>query len=184
MSKKVLVPIADGTEELEAVTLINVLRRAGAMVTVASVGEKQVTASRGVKIVADSLITDCAKERYDLIALPGGMPGAENLRDSKPLEKLLKQQHAQGRMIGAICASPAVVLASHGLVPKVRATCYPSFLEKMTGAEKVKEPVVVDGAFVTSQGPGTALAFALKLVDLLFGEQKAREVAGAMLVKL
>jgi 4-methyl-5(b-hydroxyethyl)-thiazole monophosphate biosynthesis len=112
------------------------------------------------------------------------MPGAENLRDSKPLEKLLKQQRSQDRMIGAICASPAVVLASHGLVADVRATCYPSMTEQLTGAKKVKEPVVVDRNCITSQGPGTALPFALKIVELLFGEQKAREVAAAMLFKL
>lgn len=181
MSKKVLIPIADGTEELEAVTLIDVLRRAQVSVTVASVGALQVTASRGVKIVADCLITDCLGETYDLIVLPGGIPGAENLRDSNPLERLLTQQQEQGRMIGAICASPAVVLASHGLVSEIRATCYPSFMDKMTGAKKVDEPVVVDGLCVTSQGPGTALAFSLKLVELLSGEERAKEAAAAML---
>lgn len=181
MSKKALIPIANGTEELEAVTLIDVLRRAEVSVIVASVGELQVTASRGVKLVADALISECVDETYDLIVLPGGIPGAENLRDSKVLESLLKEQQAQGRMIGAICASPAVVLATHGLVSNTRATCYPSFLDQLSGAEKVEEAVVVDGLCVTSQGPGTALAFSLKLVELLAGKDKAKDVADAML---
>ena len=98
MSKKVLVPIADGIEEIEAVCIIDVLRRAGADVTVASVDGLQVTASRGVKLVADVLITECADRIYDLIALPGGMPGAEHLRDSKELIGILKQQQKKGRL--------------------------------------------------------------------------------------
>ena len=182
MSKKVLVPIADGTEELEAVTLIDVLRRADISVTVASVAEQQITASRGVKIVADCLITDCVDETFDLVVLPGGIPGAENLRDSRPLEQILKRQADEKRMIGAICASPAVVLASHGLVKNKRATCYPSFVDQLSGAENVQEAVVVDGLCVTSQGPGTALPFALKLVELLAGEKVSKDVAAAMLV--
>ena len=180
--KKVLVPIANGTEELEAVTIIDVLRRADAMVTVASVGELRITASRGVQIVADCLIADCLDTVYDCIALPGGMPGAENLRDSKALKRLLVEQRRNGRMVGAICASPAVVLAHHGLLSDVRATCYPSFLERMPDTKKAGEPVVVDGNCITSQGPGTALAFSLKLVALLFGETKEQRVANAMLV--
>jgi len=94
MSKQVLVPIADGTEELEAVCIIDVLRRAGASVTVASVGDLQITASRGVKLVADQKIADCVADKYDLIVLPGGIPGAEHLRDSKELEILLRQPNA------------------------------------------------------------------------------------------
>ena len=116
MDKKVLVPIADGTEEIEAVTLIDVLRRAGVQVTVASVSALQVTASRGVKLVADKLIADCKNEPYDLIVLPGGMPGAEHLRDCTALIALLKAQQQGGKLYGAICASPAVALAPHGLL--------------------------------------------------------------------
>jgi 4-methyl-5(b-hydroxyethyl)-thiazole monophosphate biosynthesis len=184
MSKKVLIPIADGTEELEAVTLVDVLRRAEMDVTVASVGALQVTASRGVNIVADCIIDDCLDETYDMIVLPGGIPGAENLRDSKALEQLLRKQHEAHRMIGAICASPAVVLATHGLVSNTKATCYPSFMEKLTGARKVDSPVVTDKTLVTSQGPGTALAFSLKIVGLLLGKESAEGVAKAMLTSV
>jgi 4-methyl-5(b-hydroxyethyl)-thiazole monophosphate biosynthesis len=180
MSKQVLVPIADGTEELEAVCIIDVLRRAGASVTVASVGDMQITASRGVKLVADKRIADCVDELYDLIVLPGGIPGAEHLRDSRELEMLLRQQQEQGRWYGAICASPAVVLQHHKLLGQRRATCYPTYMDKLENADTDASQVVVDENCVTSRGPGTALAFSLKLVELLYGEEKAKEVAEAM----
>lgn len=181
MSKKVLVAIADGTEELEAVTIIDVLRRAGADLTVASVGDKQITASRRVKIVADALISDCLEESYDLIVLPGGIPGADNLRDSKELIELVKAQAESGGLYAAICASPAVVLNFHGLLDDKKATCYPTMLEELPNGEDTK--VVVDGNCITSQGPATALEFALKLVEVLFGREKSDEVAQAMLAK-
>ncbi len=182
MSKKVLVPIADGTEEIEAVCIIDTLRRAGADVTVASVDQLQVTASRGVKLVADALIADCTAQTYDCIALPGGMPGAEHLRDSAELIAMLKKQKAAGSLYAAICASPAVVLHPHGLLEGLKATCYPSFRNKLDPPHASDERVVVDGNCVTSQGPGTAIEFALKLVELLFGRREAHEVADAMLV--
>lgn len=182
MAKKVLVPIADGSEEIEAVCIIDTLRRAEADVTVASVGGRQVTASRGVKIEADVLIGDCVGQTYDCIALPGGMPGAEHLRDSSDLIGMLKEQKQSGRLYAAICASPAVALKPHGLLDGVKATSYPSFRDRLDPASASDERVVVDGNCVTSQGPGTAIEFAGKLVEILFGPDKAREVVGAMLV--
>ena len=125
MSPKVLIAIADGIEELEAVTVIDVLRRAQADVTVAGVSGKQITASRGVKIIADALISECIDETYDLIVLPGGLPGAENLRDSIELTNMLKKQADSDRLYAAICASPAYILQQHGLLKGRRATCYP-----------------------------------------------------------
>jgi len=182
MAKKVLVPIADGTEEIEAVCIVDTLRRAGAEVTVASVsGSLQITASRGVKIVADAFIAECSDKAYDLVVLPGGMPGATNLRDSKELAEILKHQQQQGRLYGAICASPAVVFEHHGLIGTHKATCYPSFAKELQNP--ADSPVVVDGTLVTSQGPGTAIEFALKLVELLFDKAKTAEIAKAMLVR-
>jgi len=182
MVKKVLVPIADGSEEIEAVCIIDTLRRAGAEVTVASVDKLQVTASRGVKLVADALIADCTSQTYDAIALPGGMPGAEHLRDSTLLIDMLKKQKQAGRLYGAICAAPAVALRPHGLIEKVHATCFPALRSKLDPAYASNERVVVDGNCVTSQGPATAIEFALKLVELLFGPTKAQEVGAAMLI--
>lgn len=184
MSKTVLVPIANGIEELEAVTIIDTLVRAGAEVTVASVQDDlAVTASRGTKLVADAPIEVCSSNKYDLIVLPGGLPGAEHLRDCDTLTAMLKQQNCHGRLYAAICASPAFVLASHGLIGDKRATCYPSMVDKLGDNGTDKERVVVDGNCITSQGPGTALEFSLKLVEVLFGESTYLEVAGAMLFK-
>jgi 4-methyl-5(b-hydroxyethyl)-thiazole monophosphate biosynthesis len=181
MIKKVLVPIADGIEELEAVTIIDILRRAEIDVTVASVGTRQITASRGVKIVTDALIADCVNEVYDLIVLPGGLPGADNLRDSAELTRMLKDQAASDRLYAAICASPACVLKAHGLLKDKKATCYPSMQSQLPNSQT--DNVVVDGNCITSQGPATAMEFALKLVELLAGADIANEIAKALLAK-
>ncbi len=182
MAINVLVPVADGIEEIEAVCIIDVLRRADVSVTVASVGALQVTASRGVKIVADSLIADCTGIVYDLIALPGGMPGAEKLRDSDELLSLLNAQKLEGRFYAAICASPAVVLQYHGLLGSLRATCHPFFVDRLDNKGAIESRVVVDGYCITSRGAGTALEFALKLVEVLMGKGKAEEIAGSMVI--
>lgn len=176
MEKKVLVPVAQGTEEMEAVTIIDVLRRAGAQVTVASVDQITIKASKGLEFKADCLIKDCMDEDYDLIALPGGIPGAQNLRDSKELEGLLKRQAEQKRFYAAICASPAVVLHHYGLVTPGKVTCFPSFTQFIDNGNTVAENVVVDNNCITSKGAGTACEFALKLVELLYSEEKTNEV--------
>ncbi len=184
MEKSVLVPVANGIEEMETVTTVDVLRRAGADVTVASVGDLQITASRGVVLVADQRIEECADTEFDLIALPGGMPGAENLRDSKPLEKLLKRQAEEKKLYAAICASPAVVLAHHGLLKSRFATCHPGFTDRLEQDRFRESEVVVDENCITSRGPGTALTFALKLVEILYSREKAEEVAAPMVTRL
>ena len=181
MATNILVAIADGSEELEAVTIIDVLRRAGAKVTVASVNALNITASRGVKLVADAQIDQCTGKEYDCIVLPGGMPGAEHLRDSTPLIDLLKVQKQRGRWYAAICAAPAVVLAHHHLLPNY-ATCYPSMADKLPNSEKAGQRVVVEDRCITSQGPATAMDFALELVRQLIGADRAASVAEAMLV--
>lgn len=183
MDKKVLVPVADGTEEIEAVTIIDILRRAGVQVTVASVSKLGVTASRKVKIVADKLIADCKNELFDLIVLPGGMPGAEHLRDCETLVTMLKAQKKAGRLYGAICASPAVALAPHGLLDGKRATCYPGMQENLPNRDAAGQRVVIDGTCVTSQGPGTAMEFAVELIRQLLGDEKADAVAKPLLMK-
>ncbi|MGD2089163.1 MAG: DJ-1/PfpI family protein [Candidatus Aminicenantes bacterium] len=182
MSKKVLVPIADGSEEIEAVGIIDILRRAGAEVTVASVDDLQITASRGVRITADCLISDCTDQTFDLIALPGGMPGAEHLRDSTELVDMLKKQRETGRLYAAICASPAVVFQPHGLLAGKKATCHPGRKDTLENKEAADSRVVVDGNCITSQGPGTAMEFALKLVELLLGKEKMKEVEGPLVM--
>lgn len=185
-SKKVLVPVADGTEPMEAVITIDVLRRSGADVTVASVekGKICVDACWGVKIVADSLIFDASDDQFDLIALPGGMPGSATLRDSEVLEGMVRKHVKDGGFISAICAAPAVALGSWGLLRGLKATCYPSFMEKLSSdAIAMESRVVHDGQAITSRGPGTAIEFSLALVEQLYGKDKAQEVAGAMVMR-
>ena len=181
MEKTVLVPVADGTEELEAVAIIDILRRAGAAVTVASVsGRRRITASRGVVIEADELIGNCVNQDYDLVVLPGGIPGAERLRDSAALIDLLKRQRQKAGLYGAICASPAVVLEHHGLLAGRQATCHPGFADRLTDQTRVDETVVVDGTCITSRGAGTAVAFALALVERLVGKTSRDNVAASL----
>ena len=186
MSKTVLVPIADGSEEIETTCITDTLTRFGASVTIASVMPDErltCTMSRGIKVVADCTIAEAVTKDWDLVVLPGGMPGAEHLRDSEPLIKLLKQQKSAGKMYGAICAAPAVALASHDLlVEGGAATCYPAppFREKLPQVSE--DAVVVTDNLLTSQGPGTALVFALQLGENLFGKAKRDEIAKQMLV--
>ncbi|CAM9377004.1 unnamed protein product [Scytosiphon promiscuus] len=183
-TKHVLVPVADGSEEIESVTIIDTLVRAGAAVTVASVGsDVEVTCSRGVKIKADCKIAECETREWDAVVCPGGMPGAVNLKENKTLEGILKRQDSNGRIIAAICAAPAVVLASHGLLAGKEATCYPASVFTAKIPQLVDKNVVVDGNLITSQGPATSMAFALQLVDSLFGQAKAEEIAQGMLFK-
>ncbi|CAK7327687.1 unnamed protein product [Dovyalis caffra] len=185
-TKKVLVPIANGTEPIEAVITIDVLRRGGADVTVASI-EKQirVDASHGVKLVADSLLSKCSDAVFDLITLPGGMPGATNFKSCQLLEKLVKKQAEDGKLYAAVCASPAVVFGSWGLLNGLKATCYPGFMDelKSSGATAVESRVQEEGNVVTSRGPGTTMEFAVALVEKLLGKEKADEVSGPLVMR-
>lgn len=184
MKKDVLIPISDGVEEIEAVCIIDTLRRAEAHVRVASVGALTVTASRGTRITADLPLSQCTNQVFDLIVLPGGMPGATHLAQCPELIQLLKDQKQSGRLFAAICAAPAVVLQPNGLLQDIRATCYPAFQDQLDPAYLAKEPVVVDQNCITGQGPGFALNFALELVAQLYGPDRRSTVAGEMLVEL
>lgn len=177
---KALIPVADGVEEIEAVTLIDVLRRAQIEVTVASIEhDLTVTCSRNVRLTADAPFKEAVKTEYQLVALPGGAKGAAALAKNKQLIEKLKFQRSNRRWYAAICASPALVLAPHGFLEGKRATCYPAFKDQLP--RYLDAPVVVDGHLVTSQSAATALAFALKLVELVAGERKYREVAEELL---
>jgi 4-methyl-5(b-hydroxyethyl)-thiazole monophosphate biosynthesis len=136
-----------------------------------------------VQFLADVTIDEAAKEEWDLVALPGGMPGAEHLRDSETLIGILEKQRSEGKLYGAVCASPAVVLASKGLLGAPGATCYPAPPFRAMMEHPVNDDVVVQGNLVTSQGPGTSLKFALQLGEIMYGKEKADEIAKAMLVQ-
>ncbi|CAH8260531.1 unnamed protein product [Arabidopsis lyrata] len=185
-TKTVLIPIAHGTEPLEAVAMITVLRRGGADVTVASV-ETQVgvDACHGIKMVADTLLSDITDSVFDLIVLPGGLPGGETLKNCKPLENMVKKQDSDGRLNAAICCAPALALGTWGLLEGKKATGYPVFMEKLaaTCATAVESRVQIDGRIVTSRGPGTTIEFSVTLIEQLFGKEKADEVSSILLLR-
>ncbi|KAK2380597.1 Class I glutamine amidotransferase superfamily protein [Trifolium repens] len=182
--KKVLLPIGFGTEEMEAVILIHVLRRAGAHVTVASVEPQlQIEAAGGTKLVADTSISDCSDQIFDLIALPGGMPGSARLRDCDVLRRITCKQDEENRLYGAINAAPAVTLLPWGLLKRKKITCHPAFFHKLPTFWAVKTNIQVSKGLTTSRGPGTAYMFALTLAEQLFGESVAREVAEFLLMR-
>jgi 4-methyl-5(b-hydroxyethyl)-thiazole monophosphate biosynthesis len=184
MEKRILVPIADGTEMVEALSIVDVFRRAGAMVDLASVGDLVTTSSHNVKISADVLIGDCVDRSYDLIALPGGIPGAENLRNSSTLIEILKRHSEANKLYGAICAAPSIVLQHHGLLEGKKATGHPLFVADLSNRADPAEKVVVDENCITSRGAGTAIDFSLELLGLVMGEEKKREVAKGMAIDL
>ena len=175
-----LIPIAHGSESLETVSLVNVLRRAGVKVTVASIERsKTVKGSRDIPLVADALFGTVAKKKFDAIVLPGGEGGAKAFAKHKGLMTKLEAQRMAHKWYGAICASPALVLSPHGLLDGKQATCYPAMRDALI--HYVNQSVVVDGHCITSQGPATSVAFGLKLAELLAGPDKARQVAEALL---
>ena len=183
MAKTALIPIADGSEEIEAVTMIDVLRRAGVEVTVASVGAEQIVGAHGIGIATDCSIDSCVNLSWDLVAVPGGIPGAENLAESGALDTILRAQTAEGKLYAAISASPALVLGSKGLLEHKIVTGHPMFQQNLQAKElNAESRVVVDGNCITSQGPGTSLDFALELVEQLCGLVKREEVSAPMVL--
>ncbi|XP_069959538.1 Parkinson disease protein 7 [Cherax quadricarinatus] len=189
MSKKTaVVLLAEGAEEMEAVITIDTLRRAGITVTVAGLaGATAVHCSRDVVIVPDVALDDAvSKGPYDAIVLPGGLKGAESLGKSSTVKSILTEQEKAGRVIGAICAAPAISLTAHGIGEGKRVTCYPSLKDKLLESGKYtyqEERVIVDGNLVTSQGPGTAFDFALALVEKLMGAEKRAATGKPMLIE-
>lgn len=178
---RVLVPLAQGCEELEAVTIIDLLRRAGIEVVVAGLAPGIVKASRGTQLVPDTTLDAALHEEYDMVVLPGGMPGAQHLKDDARIIALLQKMAAADRYVAAICAAPTVLAASGVLAGKT-ATSYPGFLEKMNLHDVAlsTDAVVRDGRVITSRGPGTAMDFALSLVEILSGAEVRRQVETAL----
>lgn len=175
--KKVLVPLAQGCEELEAVTVIDLLRRAGIQVVTAGLDNQHVTASRGTVLVPDTTLERSLNDTFDMIVLPGGQPGSDNLQKDDRIKTLLQRMAAEHKFTAAICAAPKV-LAHAGLISGKRATAFPDVLEKMQLSDVRLEtnPVVRDGNVITSRGPGTAMDFALELIEVLVGKEKRNQV--------
>ncbi len=178
---KVLVPLAAGCEELEAVTIIDLLRRAGVEVVTAGLQPGIVKASRGTQLVPDTLLDNVLRDEFDMVVLPGGMPGAQHLKEDSRVQALLKKLAAEGKYMAAICAAP-MALAAAGLLSGRKATGYPGVLEKLGLPDVVlqNQAVVRDGKIITSRGPGTAMDFALELVEVLAGRDKRQEVEAGL----
>jgi len=179
---KVLIPLAEGCEELEAVTMIDLLRRANIEVVTAGLAEGPVTASRGTVLVPDATLDAALREEYDMVALPGGLPGADHLDNDGRLRDLLQGMASQGRYTAAICAAPKVLLHA-GLLRGKCITAYPGALDGLDLRDVTlqDDAVIVDGNVVTSRGPGTAMDFALTLIELLEGVKVRGEVEAGLM---
>ncbi|HPZ10571.1 MAG TPA: DJ-1/PfpI family protein [Candidatus Eremiobacteraeota bacterium] len=180
--KKVIVPLADGAEEMEAVIIIDTLRRASWEVIVAGLKEGPVTASRGVKIFPDTTIDRLNIKDFDMIVLPGGGAGTENLRKNERVLEIVREFYQKRKIVAAVCAGP-LVLQSAGILKGHKVTCHPAVKDQLTEAERLEEKVVIDRNIITSQGPGTSFLFALSIIELIEGKEKADSLAGAMIVK-
>ncbi len=182
MSKRVLVPLAQGCEELEAITITDILARGGVKVITASLDEnREIHASRGAVLLASTTLDDVKDEDFDLVVLPGGLPGADYLKEDARILDILRRMHASGKLTAAICAAPQV-LREAGLLDGHKATSYPGVLDAQPapGMEYVDAPVVEDDNIITSKGPGTAMDFALYLVEKLQGKTVREEVEAAL----
>jgi len=185
MPKKALVLLADGFEDVEAVTPIDYLRRAGIEVTIASISDCLTVTSRwgGIKLTADiKLIDTPSSNNWDAVILPGGMPGAEKLAASKEVNEFLQKMAAEKKLICAICASPALVLAPSGFLKGKNFTCYPGMEEKVKDSLWSQERVVVDGNIITSRSAGTAGEFAVAIIAHLLGEEASKKIAQTVLL--
>jgi len=177
---KVAVILADGFEEVEAMAIIDVLRRAEIDVVTAGLHEGAVSSARKVKVIPDAVIDSIRAEEFDMIVLPGGQPGSDNLNADKRVGDLIRDFHRKGKLTGAICAAP-YVLANAGILEGKHATSYPTYRDRLGNAVYEEKTVVVDGNVLTSRGPGTALYFGLAIVEKFLGKEKAQKIKEAML---
>lgn len=181
--KKVLVPLAAGFEEIEAVTIIDILRRAGAEVCVAALDKRNVQGSHGLKVIADTVLEEVLRENWDMIVLPGGVPGAPALMEDERIIQMLKHQADTHKISAAICAAPAV-LEKAGLTKNKQVTSHPAWADRMTTAIHTGQRVQLAELLVTGQAAGSAMEFAFQLVETLFGVEKVAEVNAGVLAKL
>ncbi len=178
---KVNVYLADGFEEVEGLTVVDLLRRAGIETDMVSImGRKEITGARKIPVLADKLFEE--QDDPDVIVLPGGMPGTLHLKAHEGLADLIRKADKEGKLLAAICAAPTIY-GEMGLLEGKNATCYPGMEDKLLGANWQEQPVVVDGNFVISRGVGTAIAFALTLVTILKDEETAKSLANSIVYK-
>jgi protein deglycase len=176
---RALVSMTDGTEEMEAVIVIDVLRRAKWEVVAAGMKKGVLTASRGVKIVPDAVFDDVNPSTFDLLVVPGGAKGVKTLLKEKRLHEAIRSLYHAGKIVAAVCAGP-LVLQKAGILTGKKATCHPDHAAEITKAQWVDKPVVIDGNVITSQGAGTCFKFALAMIAKVDGPEKARAIAFGM----
>lgn len=181
MAKRVLVVLADGFEEVEALTPVDVLTRAGAQCILAGISDLSATSSHNVRVVTDIEIGQADLDSYDAVVLPGGMPGATNLAKSGEVSKRILNHYSRGQIVAAICASPAVVLGPLGILEHHKAVCYPGMESRCPDVHFGSQRVLRDGNVITARGAGCAMEFGLEIVKALFGEKVASEVASSMI---
>ena len=181
---KVYIFLADGFEEIEGLTVVDLLRRADIQIDMVSImGRKQVVGAHGIKVEADYLYEEVKVEEADMLVLPGGMPGTKNLSGHEDLCEQLKTFHEAKKGVAAICAAP-MVLGQNGILKGRRAVCYPGFEQYLEGATVKKVEVVTDGNVITSRGLGTAIEFASAIITYFVGEEKAKEIKKAIIYQV
>jgi protein deglycase len=178
---RVAVILADGFEEVEAIAIIDVLRRAEIHTVIAGLHDNHIISARNVKIIPDTVIDTIKADDFDMIVLPGGQPGSDNLNADPRVKELIRSFSEKGKLMGAICAAP-YVLANAGVLAGKRATSYPSYKDQLGNVRYEEKSVVVDGNVLTSRGAGTALAFGLAIVEKLISRDKALKIKDSMLV--
>jgi len=179
---KVVILLAEGFEEVEAVAIVDVLRRADIEVVIAGLHEGLITSARRVRVLPDTVVDTIRSEDFDMIVLPGGQPGSDNLNNDARVHALIREFHVKGKLTGAICAAP-YVLANAGILEGKRATSYPTYKDRLGKVVYEEQSVVEDGNVMTSRGPGTALCFGLSIVARLVGKEKAQQIRQAMLLE-
>ncbi|WP_461809762.1 DJ-1 family glyoxalase III [Faecalimonas sp.] len=181
MEKKVCVFLADGFEEVEGLTVVDILRRADIKVeTVSVTGDREIHGAHEINVQADTLFEEANFENAEMLILPGGMPGTLHLQEHKGLEALLRKFYGNKKYVAAICAAPTI-FGKLGFLEGRKATCYPEMEEGLSGANVIKDMVAVDGHVITSRGMGTAIPFALCLIELLIGKEKSEEIRASII---
>lgn len=177
---EVYIFLADGFEEIEGLTVVDLLRRAGIDITMVSItGSKEITGAHNIKVIADELFDETGYNNAKMLVLPGGMPGTTHLLEHKKLRELLLRHNSDNKMIAAICAAPSV-LGMHGILEGKKATCYPGFEDKLIGAIYTNEKVVEDKNVITSKGLGTAIDFAASIIEQYQGKEAAERIKSSI----
>ncbi|MGD0283516.1 MAG: DJ-1 family glyoxalase III [Dissulfurispiraceae bacterium] len=180
---QVAVLLADGFEEVEAMAIVDILRRADITVVIAGLHTGHIESARHVKVIPDTTIDAIHADNFDMLVLPGGQPGADNLNADQRVKGLVREFHDKGKLTGAICAAP-YVLANAGVLEGRQVTAYPTYENRLGNARYMDENVVSDGHILTSKGPGTALQFGIAIVEKLIGRERAEAIKEAMLLQL